>query len=441
MPLLDTAPRSLDEYVAAGGGRGLSVALGASPDAVIDEIAKSGLRGRGGAGFPTADKWRSIRGTGTGARFAVCNGAEGEPATFKDRTLLRTNPYQVLEGLAIAAHAVGAERAYIGIKEAFSHEAQAVRRAIEEMQAADALGPTAIELVLGPDLYLFGEETGLEEVIEGRLPLPRVARPFMFGLFAQPPNDNPTLVNNVETLANVAHIVAEGPDWLRSNGTDASPGTMIFTICGDVRREGVFELPLGTPLRYLVEDAAGGPPDGRGLKAIFPGASNTVIAPAELDVPMDFDSMREIGSGLGSAGFAVFDDSACMVKAAQLYSRFLYVESCGQCPACKFGTGEVTKLLEHVESEGASDQDIESILVRARGSTDGQKCALPTGESLLMQSVVQVFAEEFRAHIGGACPLPRELAFHKLVDWDAAAGRFVYDEAYASKRSDWTYDA
>jgi NADH-quinone oxidoreductase subunit F len=440
MPLLEATPRSLEEYVAAGGGRGLEVALGASPDAVIDEVEKSGLRGRGGAGFSTAVKWRSIRTTGTGARFAVCNGAEGEPATFKDRTLLRANPYQVLEGLAIAAYAVGAERAYIGVKEAFSQEAEAVRRAIEEMRQADALGPTPIELVLGPDLYLFGEETGLEEVIEGRLPLPRIARPFMLGLFAQPPNDNPTLVNNVETLANVAHILADGPEWLRSTGTDSSPGTMVFTVCGDVRREGVFELPLGTSLRYLVEDRAGGTPEGRALKAIFPGASNTVLSPGELDVPLDFDSMREIGSGLGSAGFAVFDDSSCMVKAAQLYSRFLYVESCGQCPACKFGTGEVTTLLGKVETEGASDQNLESILVRARGSTGGQKCALPTGESLLMQSLVQVFAEEFRNHVGGGCPLPRELPFHKIVDWDAAAGRFVYDESYASKRSDWTYD-
>jgi NADH:ubiquinone oxidoreductase subunit F (NADH-binding) len=189
MPLLDVAPRSLEEYAAAGGGRGLDVALGASPDAVIGEVAKSGLRGRGGAGFPTGSKWRSIRSTGTGARFAVCNGAEGEPATFKDRTLLHTNPYQVLEGLAIAAYAVGAERAYIGVKEIFSQEGQAVRRALEEMERAGALGPTPIELVLGPDLYLFGEETGLEEVIEGRPPLPRVARPFMFGLFAQPPNE------------------------------------------------------------------------------------------------------------------------------------------------------------------------------------------------------------------------------------------------------------
>ena len=439
MPLLDKAPKSFDDYASGGGGRGLEIALGAGPEAVIDEVAKSGLRGRGGAGFPTGEKWRSIRSTGTGARFAVCNGAEGEPATFKDRTLLRTNPYQVLEGLAIAAYAVGAERAYVGLKETFAEEVQAVDRALREMREADALGPIVIELVLGPDLYLFGEETGLEEVIEGRPPLPRIARPFMFGLFAAPPNDNPTLVNNVETLANIPHILAEGSDWLRSSGTDTSPGTMLFTVCGDVRQEGVFELPLGTPLRYLVEDLAGGPPEGRSFKAFFPGSSNTVLAPTELDVPLDFDSMRQVGSGLGSAGFAAFDDSACMVRAAHLYSRFLYVESCGQCPACKFGTGETTRLLAEVESEGASDQSVESILIRARGSTDGQKCALPTGESLLIQSLVQVFANEFRGHVGRTCPLPRELVFHKIVDWDAANERFVYDESYERKRPDWTY--
>jgi NADH-quinone oxidoreductase subunit F len=439
VPLLDKAPRSFDDYASGGGGRGLEIALGAGPEAVIDEVAKSGLRGRGGAGFPTGEKWRSIRSTGTGTRFAVCNGAEGEPATFKDRTLFRTNPYQVLEGLAIAAYAVGAERAYVGLKESFAEEFQAVDRALREMREADALGPIAIELVLGPDLYLFGEETGLEEVIEDRPPLPRIARPFMFGLFAAPPNDNPTLVNNVETLANIPHILAEGSDWLRSSGTDTSPGTMLFTVCGDVRQEGVFELPLGTPLRYLVEDLAGGPPEGRTFKAFFPGSSNTVLAPTELDVPLDFDSMRQVGSGLGSAGFAAFDDSACMVRAAHLYSRFLYVESCGQCPACKFGTGEATRLLAEVESEGGSAPILESILIRAKGSTDGQKCALPTGESLLIQSLVQVFADEFRGHIGHVCPLPRELTFHKIIDWEGATQRFVYDQNYERKQPDWTY--
>ena len=404
---------------------------------MIDEVAKSGLRGRGGAGFPTADKWRSIRTTGTGARFAVCNGAEGEPATFKDRTLLRTNPYQVIEGLAIAAYAVGAERAYIGIKEAFTTEADAVRRAIEEMRAADAAGPVPIDLVLGPDLYLFGEETGLEEVIEGRPPLPRIARPFMLGLFAKPPNDNPTLVNNVETLANVAHILSDGPDWLRANGTDRSPGTMLFTVCGDVVREGVFELPLGTPLRHLVEELAAGPPEGRSLKAIFPGASNTVLAPGELDVPMDFDPCarwtRARRRGVRDLRrFRVHGEGrAALLALPHRSNRAVSARPASSVP------GEVTSLLARIEEQGASEQDVESILVRARASTDGQKCALPTGESLLIQSLVQVFGDDFRRHSGGACPFPRELAFHKIVDWDATTERFIYDEAYGSRQPDW----
>ena len=438
MALLDLTPRSFEEYAAAGGGDGLRIALGAWPEAVIEEVARSGLRGRGGAGFPTGEKWRAVRSVGAGPRFAVCNAAEGEPATFKDRTLLRTNPYQVLEGLAIAAHAVGAERAFIGLKEAFLPETEALGRALKEMQAADSLGKIPIEIVLGPDLYLFGEETGLEEVIEERPPLPRTVRPYIQGLFATPPDDNPTLVNNVETLANVPHILREGPAWLRANGTDDSPGTMVFTVCGDVQREGVFELPLGSPMRSLVEEAAGGAPEGRTIKAIFPGASNTVIAPEELDTPMDFDSLREVGSGLGAGGFAVFDDSACMVQAAYRYSRFLAVESCGQCPACKFGTGEATEALEALESGRGSDRDIELVLVRSRSSTDGQKCALPTGESLLMQSLVQVFDDEFRQHVGRPCPLPRELPFHKIVDRDAS-GRFVYDADYVHKQPDWTF--
>ena len=438
MPLLEKTVASFAAYLDIGGGRGLEAALGDPPEAVIEVVAKSGLRGRGGAGFPTGEKWRSIRSTGTGTRFAVCNGAEGEPATFKDRFLLRTNPYQVLEGLAIAGYAVGAERCFIGIKEAFTQELRAIDRALDEMRQADALGGIPFEVVLGPDLYLFGEETGLEEVIERRPPLPRMARPFMLGLFATPPNENPTLVNNVETLANVPHILAEGPDWLRANGTETSPGTMVFTVCGDVQREGVNELPLGTPLRYLVEECAGGPPEGRSVKAIFPGASNTVILPEQIDTPMDFDSMRQVGAGLGSGGFAVFDDTACMVRAAYLYSRFLWVESCAQCPACKFGTGEVTRGLDEIELHGLAP-DLELILMRARSSTDGQKCGLPTGESLLIQSLVQIFADEFLAHAGTSCPLPRDLAFHKIIDWDPTSNRFLYDPTYASKQPDWTF--
>ena len=438
VPLLDQAASSFGDYVAAGGGRGLEIALDAWPEAVIEEVAKSGLRGRGGAGFPTGEKWRSVRSIGAGPRFAVCNGAEGEPATFKDRLLLRTNPYRVLEGLAIAAYAVGAGRAFVGLKETFAPEIEAVRRALEEMQDAGALGTVPIDIVLGPDLYLFGEETGLEEVIEERLPFPRVARPFMLGLFAQPPNENPTLVNNVETLSNVPNILADGPDWLRANGTETSPGTMLFTICGDVRLEGVVELRLGTPLRYLVEEAAGGCPEGRAVKAIFPGASNTVIVPEQLDTPMDFDSMREVGTGLGAAGFAVFDESACIVRAAYLYSRFLSVESCGQCPACKDGCMAITERLLAIEEGRGNDSDLGVINARLRSVTDANRCYLGTEEQNIVSSVLRLFPEDFAAHLERRARPLRSLLVPLIKDI-TDDGEVTYDEHHAYKLPDWTF--
>jgi NADH-quinone oxidoreductase subunit F len=222
MSLIDTRCASLDDYRAVGGLRGLEAAVTLPPEGVIGMVGESGLRGRGGGGFPTGEKWRAIRDVGTGDRYVVCNAAEGEPATFKDRHLLRTNPYQVLEGILIAAYAIGAKGAYIGPKEAFTPESHALVRAAQEMHDAGVVDPVPIEMVYGPNLYLFGEETGLLEVVEGRLPMPRSRRPYMEGLFAQPPNENPTLVNNAETLANVPHILRDGPDWLRATGTDRS---------------------------------------------------------------------------------------------------------------------------------------------------------------------------------------------------------------------------
>jgi NADH:ubiquinone oxidoreductase subunit F (NADH-binding) len=441
MPLLGSAPTSLGTYVAEGGLRGLERALASAPDAVIEELVRSGLRGRGGAGFPTGEKWRAIRGIGSGVRYAVCNAAEGEPATFKDRLLMRSNPYQVLEGLVIAAYAVGAERAYVGLKEIFATETESLTRALREMEAADALAGIPVEIVVGPDHYLLGEETGLLEVIEQRDPLPRILRPFMQGLYATAETNNPTLVNNVETLANVPHIVAAGQDWFRSSGTDTSPGTMLFTVAGDVRSEGVFELPLGTPLRSLIEGSAGGPRDGRSIKVVIPGASSTALIPEQLDTPLDFESMRAVGSGLGAGGFAVFDETACIVRVAALFSRFLYVESCGQCPPCKLGSGEITDLLDRFERGEGDIADLDTVLARAKTVTDGQKCALPTGESLLVQSLLQTFGEEFAAHMTMPCPSSRELVLPKIVDFDPSAGRFTYDDRYRLKQPDWTYAA
>ena len=437
--LADAPVSSIEAYLDRGGGKARAAARDRTPDEVIEEIRRSGLRGRGGAGFPTGIKWRTVREDPCRTKFVACNAAEGEPGTFKDRWLLRANPYQVVEGLGIAAYAVGAERAFIGIKAGFQAEVQRLGDAMQEMAAHDLVGPVPMELVQGPDEYLFGEEKALLEVLEGSDPLPRVVPPWMEGLFRAPDSPNPTAVNNVETLANVPHILQRGAEWFRSFGTQDSPGTMLFTLCGDVRHPGVYELPMGFSLRELVYGVGGGPPPGREIKAIFPGASNTVISPEQFDTPLAFDAMGAVGTGLGSGGFVVFDDTACIVRATLAFSRFLYVESCGQCPACKHGTGAITELLERIDRGEGSETDVETILARALTVTDAQRCALPTGETLLAQSAVQVFGAEFAEHFGRGCPRPRDLLVPKIVDFDDRVGDFVYDERYARKRPDWTY--
>lgn len=430
---------SVDEYVARGGGAALARALDRPPEETIEEVRRSGLRGRGGAGFPTGIKWRTVREADADRRFVAVNAAEGEPGTFKDRWLIRANPYQLLEGTAVAAHVVGAEKAFIGIKAGFRQEIDRLGGAMREMEERDLLGPTPIEVVPGPDEYLFGEEKALLEVIEGSDPLPRIVPPYMEGLFRGPGSPNPTVVNNVETLANVPHIVREGADWFRQFGTEGSPGTMLFTLLGDVQHPGVYELALGHPLSDLVHGIGGGPPEGRAVKAVFPGASSTILASQRLDTPMDFDSMKAVGSGLGSAGFVVYDETACIVRATLVFSRFLYIESCAQCPACKHGTGEITELLERIDRGDGRELDLETIVARSLTVTDAQRCALPTGETLLVQSALQQFAEEFGDHLGRACPSDRDLPPPKIVDFDEESGEFLLDERYRLKQPDWTY--
>src|SRR5439155_5659360 len=231
----------------------------------------------------------------------------------------------------------------------------------------------------------------LLEVLEGNPPMPRILPPFQEGLFASPGSPNPTAVNNVETLSHVPHIIRRGAEWFRGFGTQSSPGTMAFSVCGDVRTPGVYELPLGTPVRTLVVDIAGGPPDGRSIKAIFPGASAGVLTADHLDLPLDFDVLKEAGSGLGSAGFVVYDSTACIVRALRDFSRFLWIESCAQCPACKQGSDDITAALEAIERGEGTEAEINTALGRTATVTDGQRCALPTGEALLVRSCLEYF--------------------------------------------------
>jgi len=437
--LPDSPVTSLDEYVAHGGGRALERARALGPDAIIDLIAASGLRGRGGAGFPTARKWRSVCDAGGTRRYVVVNAAEGEPGTFKDRLLIRRNPYQLLEGMAIGAIAVGALDAYIGLKAKFRPETERVTGALREMAGAGWLEGLDVSVVQGPDDYLYGEETGLLEVIEGNDALPRNVPPYLHGLFATRPQlgwnatpaepgegvagDNPTLVNNVETFSHVPAIIADGPEAFRSAGTARSPGTTLFTACGDVTRAGVWELPLGTSLRALLEDCAGGVRDGRALKMICSGVSNPVLRAELVDTATDYESLADAGGGLGSAGFIFYDDTVCALAVARMFSTFLNVSSCGQCPPCKIQSGVITEALAAVEVRGDGNQlpRIERALLTV---ADGNRCYLAVEEQVVVASILRRFPEDVVAHEEGRCTLRHDLAL-PLLD-ELTGDRFVY---------------
>jgi NADH:ubiquinone oxidoreductase subunit F (NADH-binding) len=456
--LLPDAPvGSLEEWRDLGGGQALAIARRLGPDATIEEIGTAGLRGRGGAGFPTSRKWAGVRAATGSHRFVVCNAAEGEPASFKDRALLRANPYQVVEGITVAALTMGAREAYVGIKASFRRELERLVGAIEEMEAAGLAGDVPINVVPGPSEYLFGEEKAMLEVIEGKPPLPRILPPYEQGLFATgsqlgweavprepghgPETDvaNPTLVNNVETLANVGPILVRGAEWFRAMGTAASPGHAVATVVGDVARPGVAEIDLGMRLADVIEEVGGGVRPGRRVKAVFSGISNPVVTAEQLRTPLTYEDMAAIGSGLGAVGFAVYDDSACMVELAFQYSRFLWVESCGQCPACKLGTQEITFRLNEIEACRGSDEDVEVIGARLANVTDGNRCFLPVEEQNVVGSILRAFPDEFAAHLEGNCPNPRgDLLAPVLLDLED--GVATYDEHHRKKRPDWTYE-
>ncbi len=433
-----TPVRTLEDHLATGGGVGLERALELTPDEVTALIDAAGLRGRGGAGFPTATKWRGVLANARAAGVAptlVANGAEGEPGTYKDRVLLEQQPYAFLEGVCIALHATGASTAYVATKEKFTAPVAALTDALASVRAAGWPGADRIEVTLGPDAYLFGEETGMLEVIEGDLPLPRITPPYEEGLFATATSPNPTVVNNVETFSHVSRILAHGPDWFREAGTDASPGTMLFTVVGDVESPGTFELALGTPLRTLLVDIAG----ARDIKVVAPGTSSGVITPAMLDLPLDFDAMREAGTGLGSGGFVVYDTSRSIVDVLATLIHFLAIESCGQCNACKLGNGEMDAILASIQRGEATQTDLERMLLRSHNVTDQNRCYLPVGSQALVGSAVQAFADEFVATVEAGEPTPADLPVPLIEHIDEATGEVTYHERYHLKRSDWSY--
>jgi len=405
---------SLEDYRKQGGYQALQKTLREyRPDEVIEIVKRSGLRGRGGAGFPAGVKWGFVPKDSSKPKYLVCNADEGEPGTFKDRMLIERDPHQLLEGIILAAYAVQAGTAYIYIRGEFAYGYKVLERALKEAYDAGFLGRDIlgsgfnldIHLHRGAGAYICGEETGLLQSLEGDRGEPRLRPPFPAtrGLYGCP-----TVVNNVETLSNVPHILLKGAEWYASIGTERSKGTRIFSVSGHVRRPGNYELPIDIPLRELLE-VAGGIREGRRLKAVIPGGSSApCLTDEHLDVRMDFESLAAAGSMGGSGAVIVIDDSTCMVKVAEIVARFYRHESCGQCTQCREGTAWLHKILQRWERGKGFKDEIDLMLDICDNMKGKTICVLSDACAMPVESYIRFFRDEFEEHIRRRqCPFLR----------------------------------
>jgi NADH-quinone oxidoreductase subunit F len=397
----------IDVYESVGGYQALRQTLREyKPSDVIDRVKRSGLRGRGGAGFPTGLKWSFVPKNSGKPVYLCVNADESEPGTFKDRLIIEKDPHQLIEGIIISAYALEAARAFIYIRGEFAHGASVLSRAVEEARAkgylgADILGSGyCLDLLVhrGAGAYICGEETALLESLEGKRGHPRLKPPFpaVVGLY-----DCPTVINNVETLANVPHIINNGPEWFATIGVERNTGTRLFGVSGHVKNRGVYEFPMGISLRELIFDHCGGMRDGHSLKAIVPGGSSVPVLTADqVDVRLDFDSVAKAGSMLGSAGIIVMDDTTCMVRAARRITRFYAEESCGQCTQCREGTHWLYQLLSRLENGNGRKGELELMLDICAAMKARTICPLSDACAMPVESYIQRFYDEFSAHIG-----------------------------------------
>jgi NADH-quinone oxidoreductase subunit F len=402
---------TLDGYRRTGGYQGLTKALAMEPSEVIDEVKASGLRGRGGAGFPTGTKWSFIpQGTGKPV-YVVCNFDESEPGTFNNRELVERDPHQLLEGLIICAYAVRCRTAFIYCRGEFVWPGTVLERAIAEACDAGLLGANvggtdyALDVVLhrGAGAYICGEETALLESLEGYRGQPRLRPPFpaVEGLYAAP-----TVINNVETLSNVPHIIDRGAAWYASMGTEKSTGPGVFSVSGKVERPGNYEAPMGTTARELIEEYAGGVKDGAALKAFTPGGSSTPFLTAEhLDVQMGFDEVAAAGSLLGTKAMIVLDERDCVVDAVKRFTEFYAHESCGKCTPCREGTWWTSRVLGRMEGGRGRAEDIDLLREVGKNMLFKAFCALADGAVSPIDSSIKYFREEYEEHVRlGRCP-------------------------------------
>ena len=398
-------PEKIEEYIALDGYQALYKALHMSRDEVIDVILNSGIRGRGGAGFPTGKKWKFAKEAKGDVKYVCCNADEGDPGAFMDRSILEGDPNAVLEAMAIAGYAIGAKQGYIYVRAEYPIAVKRLNIAIEQAKKLGLLGKNIfgkkfdfnIELRLGAGAFVCGEETALMNSIEGKRgePRPRPPFPAVKGLFGKP-----TLLNNVETYANIPNIILKGANWYKSIGTKTSTGTKVCALGGHITNVGLVEVPMGTTLREIVYDIGGGIPEGKKFKAAQMGGPSGGCVPAKyLDVPIDYDSLNEIGAMMGSGGLIVMDDSKCMVDIAKFFLEFTVDESCGKCPPCRIGTKRMLEILTRITEGKGKDGDIEKLERLASNIKKASLCGLGQTAPNPVLSTLKYFRDEYEAHI------------------------------------------
>ena len=405
-------PERLEESIAVGGYGQLAHVLNElAPGQVIEQIARSGLRGRGGAGYPTGLKWGTVAKAGGPRKFVICNADEGDPGAFMDRSVLESDPHRVLEGMAIAAYAVGAEEGYIYIRTEYPLAIKRLQMAIRQAERAQLLGKAIlgtsfsfhVHIRLGAGAYVCGEETALIASIEGKRgqPRPRPPYPAVSGLWGAP-----TLINNVETFANIAPIIAHGPEWFAGIGTRGSHGTKVFALAGKIVNTGLIEVPMGTSLRTIIEDIGEGIPDGHRFKAVQTGGPSGGCIPAEyLDTSVDYESLTAMGTIMGSGGMIVMDQYSCMVDVARFFMEFSMSESCGKCVPCRVGTAEMHELLSRMVQGRATMADMELLQDLCDTVKHTSLCGLGQSAPNPTLSTIRFFKDEFLAHIADhTCP-------------------------------------
>jgi len=404
-------PKDIDHYIATGGYQALVKSLGMTPADIVETIKSSGLRGRGGAGYPTGVKWESCRNAPGSPKYVICNADEGDPGAFMDRTILESNPHLLVEGLAIAARATGANKGYIYIRAEYPLAVKQVSLALEKAREKGLLGKSVlgsdfnfdIEIFQGSGAFVCGEESALIASMEGKPGIPRHRPPFPAesGLWGKP-----TVINNVKSLSYVPHIINKGPEWFRSIGSKKSPGTAIFALAGKIVNTGLAEVPMSTTLNELIHEVGSGIANGKKFKAVqIGGPSGGCLPDTAMDTPIDFDSLNKAGAMMGSGGLVVLDQDDCMVEIARFFLDFTQKESCGKCTFCRLGTRHMLDVLERITRGQGKPEDINLLLEMASKVKEGSLCNLGKTAPNPVLSTIKYFRDEYEAHINeGRCP-------------------------------------